>query len=111
MPLPEKRTVVWYARSLAPRLGLKPGELEGIRQRPNAPFQAWLQTVQSQPNGVTKNEFIEEELEGEELSDEGEYEEGEEEEEEGEEEEVEEEDYDLSYMSIECDAQPPMWDV
>lgn len=105
MPLPEKRTVLWYARSLAPRLGLKSGELERISQRSNASFQVWLQTVQSQPNGVTKDEFIEEELVGEELSDEGEYNEGvyeEEEEEEGEEEE--EEDYDLSYMSIECDV-------
>lgn len=108
MPLPEKRTVLWYARSLAPRLGLKPGELERISQRSNASFQVWLQSVQSQLNGVTKVEFIEEELVGEELSDEEEYnervyeeEEEEVEDEEDGEDEEEEEDYDLSYMSIE----------
>lgn len=110
MPLPDKRTVLWYARSLAPRLGLKPGELERISQRSNASFQVWLQSVQSQLNGVTKVEFIEEELVGEELSDEEEYnervyeeeeEEVDDDDEENEEDEEEEEDYDLSYMSIE----------
>lgn len=100
MPLPEKRTVEWYARSLAPGLGIEPSELEGMSQRTKASFQVWLQTMQSQPNGVVNNEFIEEEFIGGELSDGEEYEEDEE----------EEEDYDLSSMSIECD-QPPTWDI
>lgn len=96
-PLPEKRTVEWYARSLAPVLNLEPRKLEEISQRSRASFQAWLQTLESESGDMAKNGSAEEEFTGEEeLSDE--------------EEEEEDEEYDLSYMSIECDVQPS-WDI
>lgn len=80
----------WYARSLAPALNIDSRKLEEISQRSRASFQAWLQTLESESGGMAANRGTEEEIAGEEdLSDE--------------EEEEEEEEYDLSYMSIECD--------
>lgn len=52
MPLPDKSTVEWYARSLAPAIGIT--EVGGIAQRMKV---ALMQNSQVQQGGMTQDQF------------------------------------------------------